>query len=169
MQARSDNASDEPVASAGATSSSINTFAPTSTETAVTTDETGNDSNEFRTRFHRSIVAPSPFAAATTASPTTSAGDVVAQQAHVIQQTLPTSIDPRLSRLLPTSEFAEMVAKMAAAASAAAAGNAEALANAVTELEAEKMVNGTGVIDGEEASDKGEVEKELGAEGDPTT
>lgn len=165
MQGGSEGTAEHPADSAGASSSTgTQTFgAPSTTETTVSSEAPANDPNDFRTRFHRSLVAPSPFGAGPVSAASTSsaiAGDSATQQQQQgAAQPLPTSIDPRLSRLLPTpsAEFAEMVAKMAAAANAGILNGSS---------EGQKQMNGAGQAEimGEEdgASEGDEVEGVVG-------
>ena len=92
-----ENQSENPSNSAG--SSAAQPFP--AGESSGTADSSNQD--DFRSRFHRSLVAPSPFGTAPVG----------------ITQTpipVPTAIDPRLGGLNNPTEFAEMVAKMAAQA-----------------------------------------------------
>ena len=199
MQGGSEGSSEQPGESASAGTHAF--AAPSSTETGST--EASSDPNDFRTRFHRQLVAPSPFTVAgsaaagtaNSASVSASASTAGAVSSETVQQqlqqaaqlvtlTAPTSIDPRLATRLPLhTEFAEMVAKMAAAAAAAAAatpaqpvpGDSESGEGGKQQEQGEehRQVNGSGageaevLIDGD-ADEGAEVEKEL-AEGEHQT
>ena len=137
-----ENQAENPSTSAG--SSSAPAF--TAGDTTNSADSHNQDPNDFRSRFHRSLVAPSPFGAAPVA---------IAQAAMPV----PTAIDPRLGGLNNPTEFAEMVAKMAAQAAS------QSLADNEKDVNDEAMsVDASGEADGEAASTSEEAEVEAETE-----